>query len=212
MSVASAQAAMARGALVGEALTDLAQDLHHRLGRRGSRALGARRGPHPPLGRLGLGRADDQVGPQGGQRQVGQQREAEPGGDVGLKHLVLVALEPDPRIEARLAARLLDHVAAGARAHPAQPRLVGEVGEPHRRRPSARGWSCGSARYIDSVKQQRPLDVALVGLGGEHRVVEDDREVDLRRAQLRQRLLGLRLGDAQAHARMPARRTRPAPR
>jgi hypothetical protein len=51
-------------------------------------------------------------------------------------------------------------------------------------------------------QKQRALDVALFSLGREHRVVKDDRQVNLRRAQPRHRLLGLGLSHAQSHAGM----------
>src|SRR4051795_11420140 len=75
------------------ALRDVGEDLEHRGG--GGRAVAARerRGVDPAHGRLAPQRADDDVVADGGERELGDQRDADPGGDEALDRGVIVGLE-----------------------------------------------------------------------------------------------------------------------
>ena len=130
---------------------DLDQDREHLVGRRRARALGPGRRPDAALGRRRVGRPHDEVGAQVRQRQVGQQGDAEAGGDEALHDVVVVGLEARPR--ARSPRR-------GRRASTTSPQVLGR--EPQSQASSANSASgtaaarragdhAGSARCIDSV-------------------------------------------------------------
>ena len=135
-------------------------------------------------------------GAERGQGEVRQERDAEARGDVALKHVVVVRLEADPRLEAGVAARAGDDQAAGARAAAAEPVLIGQVG--HLDASAIGEWMVERQGDVHRLGQEkRVLDVPLVRLR-DGRIVERDRHVELSGAKARHRDLGLGVRDRSA--------------
>ncbi len=114
---------------------DLAQHVEHR--RHGRRHGGGarRRGEHLAHRALRVQRADADVGTNRGERQLGDQRHPDPGGDQALHRLVVVALEGDAGLEAGGVAGADDVPGAGAGGGGLDPGLLAQVLE--------RAASCG---------------------------------------------------------------------
>ena len=107
--------------------------------------------------------------------KLGQDGDAKPARDEALQHLVVVALEADPRLEPGRAAELDHLIATGAGQRAAEPVLVSKVGDPHglggcqrmsRREGNAHGF------LVDHVGLDVSREVERKGW-----IVEDDREV-----------------------------------
>src|SRR4051794_30745404 len=110
----------------------LGEDLDHRLG--GGRAEGARQrgGGHVADRSAAAERLDRDVVAHVAQRQLGEERDRHAGGHEALYHVVVVALEPDPWLEARGLAGRDVHLPAQAPAVGLAPGLVGQLLEADR--------------------------------------------------------------------------------
>ena len=84
-------------------------------------------------GSFGTERADDDVVADRGEGELGDQGDADAGGDQPLDGRVVVGFEGDARLEAGDVAGADDVAGAGARRRGLDEGLLGEVGEPRRR-------------------------------------------------------------------------------
>src|SRR5262249_14846654 len=143
---------------------------------------------------LDLERADDEVAPGCGNRQLGDDRDTETGSDEALHRHVIVALKDDVRLEAGRSAGGGEHLQRRAAVDALHPRLLGELcqaeaaaaGEP----------MAGRERDVEAIVEQVHEGEPVESCRLLERKLVEERGVELTRAKLSERFLGIELDEA----------------